>query len=122
MTTMPALPPAWAPIEEALRARRPVELSYHGRRRLICPHALGWKDGRPMVLGYQTGGQTSTGMLPADPRKRWRCMFVDEVGQVVAAGPPSAWGTADNYNWSHPFHAIDEVTVAVDPDGPSRAG
>jgi hypothetical protein len=66
-----------------------------------------------MVLGYQTGGQTSTGALPADPRHRWRCMFVDEVDHVVAAGPASTWGTADNYNCSHPFPAIDEVTVAI---------
>jgi hypothetical protein len=115
MTTTPVMPPAWAPLETALRARRPVELFYHGRRRLICPHALGWKDGRTLLLGYQTGGQTSTGTLPADPQKRWRCFFVDEVDQVVAAGPPSDWGTAENYNYSRPFNAIDEVAVAITP-------
>jgi hypothetical protein len=68
-----------------------------------------------MLLGYQTGGQTSTGTLPADPQRRWRCFFVDEVDHVVTAEPPSAWETADNYNSSHPFNAIDEVTVAVSP-------
>jgi hypothetical protein len=115
MTTTTALPTAWAPLEAALRARRPVQVSYHGRERLICPHALGWKAGRPLLLGYQTGGQTSTGTLPADPRHRWRCLFVDEVDRVVAAGPASPWGTADNYNSSRPFPAIDEVTVAVTP-------
>jgi hypothetical protein len=115
MTTMTALPIAWAPLEAALRARRPVQVSYHGRERLICPHALGWKAGRPLLLGYQTGGQTSTGALPTDPRQRWRCIFVDEVDHVLAAGPADPWGTADNYNSSHPFPAIDEVTVAVTP-------
>jgi hypothetical protein len=89
-----------------------VRVSYHGRERLICPHALGWKNGRPMLLGYQTGGQTSTGTLHPDPRLRWRCFFVDEIDQVVAE-PASAWGTADNYNPSHPFNAIDDVSVAV---------
>ncbi len=118
MTATAVRPATWAALEAALRARRPVLISYHGRQRLICPHALGWKDGRPMVLGYQTGGQTSTGALPSDPRKHWRCMFVDEVDQVVTAGPPSTWATADNYNWSHPFHAIDEVTVAITPGLP----
>jgi hypothetical protein len=114
MTTPPSLPVAWAPLETAVRQRRPVRLSYHGLQRLICPHALGWnKDGRPMLLGYQTGGQTTTGALPADPRRRWRCLFVDEVDQVDAADPASAWETADNYNWSHPFNAIDDVTVAI---------
>ena len=67
-----------------------------------------------MLLAYQTGGQTSTGALSADPRKRWRCLFVDEVDHVVAA-EPATWETADNYNASHPFNAIDEVTIAVTP-------
>lgn len=115
MTTTPALPAAWGPIEAALRQRRPVRLAYHGKRRLVCPHALGWKNDRPMLLAYQTGGQTTTGTLPADPRKRWRCLFVDEVDSVAAADSTSAWATADNYNPSHPFHVIDEVTVAITP-------
>jgi hypothetical protein len=120
MTTTAALPTAWPCLEAALRQRRPVRLSYHGRQRVICPHALGWSNGRPMLLGYQTGGQTSTGALAADPRRRWRCMFVDEVDQVVAADPASAWGTADNYNPSRPFHAIDEVTIAITPGDPQQ--
>jgi hypothetical protein len=66
-----------------------------------------------MLLGYQTGGQTSTGALPADPRHRWRCLFVDEIEQVVTADPASPWQTADNYNPSHPFNSIDHVTIAI---------
>lgn len=115
MSTISALPTTWARLDAAVRARHPVWVSYHGHRRLICPHALGWKAGRPMVLGYQTGGQTSTGALDADPRRRWRCMFVDEIDQVVTAGPASRWGTADNYNHVHPFSAIDHVAIAITP-------
>lgn len=122
MTTPPVLPMAWALLEAALRQRRPVRLCYHGKQRLVCPHALGWKNARPMVLAYQTGGQTTSGTLAADPRKRWRCMFVDEVDHVVAADPACPWGTADNYNAAHPFHAIDEVAIAVIPGDPSQAG
>jgi hypothetical protein len=113
MTEISSLPSAWTLLEAALQERRPVEVCYHGRRRLICPHALGWHKERPMVLGYQTGGETSTGSLPADPRTRWRCMYVDEIDQVVAARPTTRWGTADNYNHLRPFVAIDEVAVAV---------
>ena len=118
MTT--ALPMAWAALEAALRQRHPVLVGYHDRQRLVCPHALGWKNDRPMLLAYQTGGETTTGALPADPRKRWRCLFVDEVDSVVAADEASAWGTANNYNPSHPFNAIDEVTVAITPGDQSR--
>ncbi|MGI8751861.1 MAG: WYL domain-containing protein [Acidimicrobiales bacterium] len=66
MTTTTARPPAWDILEQALRQRRPVRLTYHGRQRTVCPHALGWKNSRAMVLAYQIGGQTSTGALPAD--------------------------------------------------------
>lgn len=121
MTATPALPIAWAILEAALRQRRPVRLSYHAKQRLVCPHALGWKNDRPMLLAYQSGGETTTGTLPVDPRKRWRCLFVDEVDQVAPAGPDNEWGTADNYNPAHPFHVIDEVTVAITPGGPSSA-
>jgi hypothetical protein len=117
MTTTTALPVAWAALEAALRRRRPVWLSYHGKQRLVCPHALGWKSGRPMVLAYQTGGETTSGTLGADPRKRWRCLFVDEVDHVEPREPAGAWDSSDNYAPCHPFPVIDEVAVAVTADG-----
>ena len=118
MSEIRALPTAWALLEAALRARRPIEVSYHGRRRLICPHALGWsRKARPIVLGYQTGGETSTGTLTADPRRRWRCLFVDEIDQVIAADETNAWATADNYNHRRPFAITDDVAIAVTPAG-----
>jgi hypothetical protein len=113
------VPQAWADLEGALRSRRPVFVYYHGRRRLICLHTLGWKDGRAMLLGYQTGGQTSTGALPAEPGQRWRCLFVDELKNVVTADKAAPWGAAANYNASRPFNAIDYVSVTV-PAEPSE--
>lgn len=118
MTTLIAT--AWAALEAALRERRPVRVTYHGRERVLCPHALGWKNGRPMLLGYQSGGWTSTGALDADPRKRWRCLFVDEVAEVVAE-PGEAWQSADNYDHNHPFSSIDDLAVAVPAHGIARA-
>lgn len=121
MTTISSLPTPWTLLDAALRTRRPVQVSYHGRRRLICPHALGWKAGTAMVLGYQTGGQTSTGVLDPDPRKRWRCMFVDEIDHIDPADPASRWHTADNYNYSNPFPVIDQLAIAITPHpGPQQ--
>jgi len=114
MTTITAVTTPWTQQETALRAHHPVAVSYHDRCRLICPHALGWHRGRPMVLGYQSSGQTSTGILPEDPRKRWRCMYVDEIDHVVSTDQASAWHSADNYNPAHPFTTIDEVAIATD--------
>ena len=37
---------------------------------------------------------------------------MDEVDRVVAA-EPATWGTADSYNATHPFNAIDELSIAI---------
>jgi hypothetical protein len=112
--TATVLPTAWAALEAALRQHHPVRITYHDKQRLICPHALGWKSGRPMLLGYQTGGHTTTGTLADDPRKRWRCMYIDEIDHIDA-DEQNAWGTADNYNPTHPFPTIDHLAIAVTP-------
>ena len=123
MATITAPPTAWAALHAALQTRRPLHVTYHGRTRLICPHALGFHNGRPIVLGYQTGGHTSTGTLPADPRKRWRWLYIDEVDHVLPADPASPWQTADNYNHTRPFpHPIDEITIAITPTAPTPPG
>jgi hypothetical protein len=74
-----------------------------------------------MLLGYQVGGQTSTGTLDPDPRKRWRCMFIDEIDNV-ADEPSTPWATADNYDASRPFNSIDQLAVAIPPDGLPHGG
>ena len=123
MTTTATPPPAWAPLEAALRQRRPVRLSYKGSQRVVCPHALGWKNGRAMLLAYQTDPHTTTGAPPAHPKQGWRNMFVDHIDQVLAADPASKWHTADNYNHVHPFNSIDNLTIAIPPaDLPPRLG
>lgn len=78
-----------------------------------APHALGWRNQRALVLGYQVGGQTSTGTLDPDPCKRWRCMFVDEI-ELVTADHAAQWQTPDNYNPARPFNAAVEITLAID--------
>jgi hypothetical protein len=104
-------PPTWDLFAHALRERRTVRASYHGADRLLCPHALGWKNGRPKLLAYQIAGSTSHGPLPAEPQQRWRSMFVDEIEAAVFADEP--WGTADNYSLS--TNAIDQVELALAP-------
>ena len=86
-TTTTTTPPTladietWATIETALRQRRPLNLSYHGRQRLISPHALGIKNNRAMLLAYQTNNPTN----PADPQ--WRCMYLDQIDHITLAHP-----------------------------------
>jgi hypothetical protein len=111
--TITSLPTTWAALEAALRERRPVRVCYHAKERLICPHALGWKSGRAMLLAYQSGGHTTAGALDPDPRKRWRCLLVEEIAEVLPADPASSWQSGDNYDRHRPFPAIDEIAVAI---------
>jgi len=112
MNLTQTLPSAWADLEAALRQRHPVQVGYHGRSRIVCPHALGWKNQRAMLLGYQIGGHTSSGTLDPDPHKRWRCMYIDEIDHVEA-DTTAPWQTTGNYNPNRPFPAIDRVILAV---------
>ncbi|MDQ6784681.1 MAG: hypothetical protein M3063_14845 [Actinomycetota bacterium] len=106
------IPAPWDVLRAALKQRHTVGVRYHGRQRLICPHALGWHNHRAIVLGYQVGGQTTTGTLDPDPRKRWRCMFVDEI-ELVTTDNTIPWQTPDNYNPAHPFNAGVEIALAL---------
>lgn len=113
-----ATPPAWAILERALRQRRPVEIAYHGRRRTVSPHALGWKNGRAMLLAFASAGQTTAEADRTDPRRRWRNFFVDEIVDAAFAAPVSTWESAANYDASQPFNSIDRLSLAVGATSP----
>jgi len=110
MTTTPGS--AWDTLEAALRQRRPVRLTYHGRQRTVCPHALGWKNDKAMLLAYQSAGQVPSGPLPG-PSQGWRNLFVDDIYEVALADTATTWETAGNYNASSPFNTIDRLSIAV---------
>ena len=104
MTTTP--PAAWAILEQALIQRRPVQADYHGQQRLLSPHAIGWKNGRPKVLSYQATNPTD----PAtDPRQQWRSMFIDDIQNATITN--HTWQTADNYTPN--TNGIDHLHLAV---------
>ena len=103
--------PGWALLVEAITGQRRVAASYHGHERLLCPHVLGWRDGRAKLLAYQVGGETSAGRLAALEGERWRSMFVDEIeGPLVVVGP---WRTARNYRPAPEAVGMDCTELAV---------
>jgi len=103
-------PLAWEVLARALAERRPVRAHYHGTERLLCPHLLGFKNGRAKTLAYQAAGATTTASpLPADPAQRWRSLFVDEIDSPIITDEP--WQTADNY--SHDSNCVDVVIGAI---------
>ncbi|MDQ6783435.1 MAG: WYL domain-containing protein [Actinomycetota bacterium] len=105
----PSRPPAWDVLEQALTQRRTVRARYHGHERLLCPHTLGWKNGRAKTLAYQASGTTSAGTLPPSPRQRWRSMFIDDIEDPTITDHD--WQTADNYTAD--TTGIDTLIVEV---------
>jgi hypothetical protein len=84
-------------LARALVERRPVRARYHGHDRVLCPHLLGWKNGRAKLLAYQSAGATSTGALPVKPEQRWRSLFLDEIKDAVITADLS-WESCENYS------------------------
>jgi predicted DNA-binding transcriptional regulator YafY len=115
MTITDARRPAWDTLEEALRQRRALQITYHGRRRTVSAHALGWKNGKAMLLAYQTSSDTTPPAPTVDPTGQWRCFHLDQIEQIDTAEPTTKWATADTYNPARPFNTIDHVAIAITP-------
>ncbi|WP_205953608.1 hypothetical protein [Pseudoxanthomonas winnipegensis] len=84
---------------------------YHGHPREMCPHVIGYKNGREKALFYQFGGTSSSGRdaRPGSP-ENWRCLFIDELSDVLAQDGP--WHTADNHSSNQT--CVDDVDVEVE--------
>jgi hypothetical protein len=102
---------AHAQVRSAIVHRRPIAALYGGRRRLLCPHLLGWNQRRRLqVLCYQYGGDSVSGLKPAGASDNWRCLAVENLRDVELLDGP--WQTAENH--SRPQNCIDEVELDVD--------
>ena len=99
------IPTAWNALHISLAERRPVRARYHGRVRVLCPHAIGWKNGRATVLAFQTAVIDAASSDPVG----WRSMFVDEIED--AAVSDDKWRTGGNYT-PHTT-GIDTISAAI---------
>ena len=86
-----AIPTTWNLLHTSLAQRRPVRARYHQRLRVLCPHAIGWKNGQAKVLVFQTAVIDAASNNPVG----WRSMFVDEIEHATLSD--DTWQTADNY-------------------------
>jgi hypothetical protein len=102
---------AHACIRAAIIHRRPIAALYRERRRLLCPHLLGWNRYRRLrVLCYQFGGDSESGLEPTGAPDNWRCMAVEHLDHVELLD--GTWQTAENH--SRPQTCIEEVELDVD--------
>jgi hypothetical protein len=65
-------------LHDAIDRRQSVRFVYRGHERVAEPHVLGTKDGYLQILTWQTGGTSSSGLLPA-----WRRFFVHELSSLA---------------------------------------
>jgi hypothetical protein len=113
------LEPVHAQVRAAIIHRRPIAALYRGRRRLLCPHLLGWNRHRRLqVLCYQYGGDSESGLNPAAAKDNWRCLAVENLSQVELLDSP--WQTAENR--SRPQNCIEEIELDVKVQNSSLAG
>jgi hypothetical protein len=86
-------------IFQAIQERVPVIATYNGARRLLCPHALGTKKGRPQALFYQVAGGSSSDLSHRGAFSNWRCMSVENLSDVQFR--PGPWYSGGNHSCPH---------------------
>jgi hypothetical protein len=109
----------YATLRRAVLAKQPVAAIYEGRRRLLCPHILGWTEvGLPHLVSYQYGGDSEHGLGEEGSPHNWRCMAVGILRSVELREGP--WKTASNYRLPHA--CVPQVDVAVAVEAPLTGG
>jgi len=93
-------------IVNAIQNKLVVTATYQGYQRIMCPHVIGYKDGVLNALFFQFAGGSKSGLPPGG---QWRCVHVDELGNVTAA--PGEWHTGPDH--SQPQTCVDDVIAEV---------
>jgi hypothetical protein len=103
-------------VKTAATCKQPIVAIYHGRKRLLCPHRLGWnKEGRPQALCYQYGGESRSGLESEGSPANWRCVALEMLSRVELL--EGSWRTAPNH--SRPQSCVARVDVDAE-DQPDR--
>lgn len=102
-------------LHRAILDRKQVVCMQGGYRRAICPHILGHKNGREVLLAFQFGGESSSKLPPGG---QWRCFSVDDLNFVSLQDGPWHSGNAHKTVQT----CVDEVYVDVNADVPDQPG
>lgn len=95
----------WTGVER----KRPIEASYDGRLRLLCPHRLGRNSkGELRVLCYQYGGESRSRLQRSGSPGNWRCLVVEKLRHVRVLLDED-WRTAPNH--SRPASCVVEADI-----------
>ena len=93
-------------IAAAIEQKQTVSAVYQGLVREMCPHAIGWKNGREQCLFFQFAGGSRSGLPPGG---MWRCLPLADLQLLqVYKGPRH---TSPDY-W-HRVICVDQVTTQI---------
>lgn len=95
--------------KQAIMERRQVTCTYLGKRREVCPHILGYKDGEEKALVFQFAGQT-TSELP--PGGEWRCLSLKRVSGAQSREGP--WHAGERHRRTQACIDIVDVDVNIE--------
>lgn len=91
---------------QAIQNKQSVEFYYKGHYRVFSPHVLGAKEGQLRVLGYQTGGTSSQGVVKGD----WRCIHLNQIQQLRTSTEPFQVGKSKR---KRPQTCVDRIHISI---------
>jgi len=100
-------------LKDAIQNKKIVSGIYKRKLRIMCPHTLGTKNGRPQALFYQFAGESTSGLDPDGSPGNWRCMFLSELSDVTSSESHGKWHTAPNHSRPQTCVGVIEVEVAI---------
>src|SRR5438128_7726400 len=69
-------------IYDAIVNKQQIVAEYLDHTRYLCPHVLGYKNGREQCLFYQFGGTSESGLGPDGSPENWRCIPIAGLTDV----------------------------------------
>jgi len=96
-------------IRTAILGKQQIHADYQNRRRELCPHAIGHKNGKEQALFYQFGGESSKGIIVPGSDENWRCITISGLSNVsVHSGQ---WYSAENHGSAQT--CVGEIDVEI---------
>ncbi len=111
VTRDPVRSPTYDLFGQAMAARSQIFCIYDGYPRELCPHILGHTKGQEVVLTYQFGGQSKSGLPPGG---EWRCLWLSKVRNAQLRDGP--WHAGSSHTRAQP--CVETVDIDVNPLSP----
>jgi hypothetical protein len=105
--------PIFELVWDCIVQKKQVVARYKGESRVLCPHVLGYKNGKEQCLFYQCGGSSLSSLGPVGSARNWRCIPLDGLDDAVARDGP--WHTAQSAD-SRPSTCVEQVFIQVSDD------